>query len=115
EYITTLKNYLSFNIQTLISGHDQLMNNTRLVEKNIAYLEELKQCKVNTKGFSEQQQRIHYMNLTRLAELYKNKGKKSDSLRYYEKALQLLDECESSLEIEKLCEQIDRIIKNLKT
>ena len=62
-YIETLEEYLTRNPDTVISGHDPLMNNTRLISENLEYVRKFKKGKVDVDSLTESGRRIHEQNL----------------------------------------------------
>lgn len=92
DYIKTLRDYLKQDVTTVISGHDPPMGNTRLIEENLVYLENLRKNDVEMTGFTEMHNSIHYSNLTRIGGLYHRKGMKKEALGFYNEALITLNE-----------------------
>jgi glyoxylase-like metal-dependent hydrolase (beta-lactamase superfamily II) len=113
EYSKTLKDYLKYDVTRVISGHDLLMYNTRLIEENQGYLENLRKNQVNIKGFTEMHYTIHFNNLTRIGELYLRKGMKTESLGYYKEALRVLEDMEPSAKTDEKRSKVQGIISEL--
>lgn len=96
DYTKTLREYLKQDVKKIVSGHDPPMNNSRLIEENLGYLESLGNYKVDRMGYTEMHYNIHYSNLSRIGGLYQRKGMKKEALIYYNEALMTLDEMESA-------------------
>lgn len=112
-YIETLEEYLTRDVNFIVSGHDDLMKDNQLIKSNLTYLQNLNQNQVDSTKFSKEQRGIHYSNITQLGELKAQAGKKESALEYYNEAAKLLNEAEDSPNVEKLKEQIGKIIEDL--
>jgi glyoxylase-like metal-dependent hydrolase (beta-lactamase superfamily II) len=112
-YIETLEEYLTRNAKFIVSGHDDLMKDDQVIKSNLTYLKNLNQNQVDSTKFSKEQRGIHYSNITQLGELKAQAGMKESALEYYNEAAKLLNEAEDSPNVEKLKEQIGKIIEDL--
>ena len=113
NYCDSLREYLNRNAKVIISGHDEVMFDESLILNNLQYLETIQSNKIDRKNFTKQHQGIHLQNVSRLAELLKKKGDKTTARRYYEEALEILIEAETSPEIEVRIKEIENIIADL--
>ncbi len=112
-YIETLEEYFTRDAKFIVSGHDDLMKDDQVIKSNLTYLQNLNQNQVDSTKFSKEQRGIHYSNITQLGELKAQAGMKESALEYYNEAAKLLNEAEDSPNVEKLKEQIGKIIEDL--
>ncbi len=113
EYATSLREYLTRNADIVISGHDEVMYEDNLIRENLHYIEEIESGKVSRNNFTPKHLGIHFNNVKRLAELYKEEGEKSQSIRFFQEALEILEEAERKPAIEEEMEKIRKIIEKL--
>ncbi|MHA1219251.1 MAG: MBL fold metallo-hydrolase [Candidatus Heimdallarchaeaceae archaeon] len=113
NYCDSLREYLSRNAKVIISGHDEVMFDESLILKNLQYLETIQSKKIDRKNFTKQHRGIHFQNISRIAELLKEKGDKNAAQRYYREALEILKEAEASTEIEAEIKEMEKIIADL--
>ena len=113
DYVETLKEYLTRGAKFVVSGHDDLMKDDQLIKSNQDYLQKLSLNQVDSTKFTKEQRSIHYSNITQLGELKAQSGKKESALEYYNEAAKLLNGAEESPNVEKLKEQIGKIIEDL--
>ncbi|MHA1347686.1 MAG: MBL fold metallo-hydrolase [Candidatus Heimdallarchaeaceae archaeon] len=113
EYVNSLREYLTRDVKTIVSGHDELMHNNILLRTNLEYLENFASNKIDRKNFSKKQRGIHFKNVKTVGELLKKDGKNAESLEYYIEAAEILTEADQTTEIEELKRLIDDIIIEL--
>ncbi|MCE7741434.1 MAG: hypothetical protein GOP50_03160, partial [Candidatus Heimdallarchaeota archaeon] len=97
----------------IISGHDEVMYDTKLIKSNLEYLEELTVGKVDRSNFTKKHRGIHYLNVSRLGEMMKDAEDFEKARMYYEETLELLEEVEKTLEIEAKIAEISKILKEI--
>ncbi|MCE7748169.1 MAG: MBL fold metallo-hydrolase [Candidatus Heimdallarchaeota archaeon] len=113
SYCDSLREYLTRNAEVIISGHDEVMFDESLILENLQYLETIQSKRIDRKDFTKQHRGIHFQNISRLAELLKDKGDKNTAQRYYEEALEILKEAEMSPEIGAEIKEMEKIIADL--
>jgi len=113
NYCDSLREYLTRNAKIIISGHDEVMFDESLIQKNLQYLETIQSKNIDRKNFTKQHRGIHFQNISRLAELLKDKGDKNTAQRYYEEALEVLKEAEMSPEIKERIKEMEKLIEDL--
>ena len=113
NYCNSLREYLTRNAKIIISGHDEVMFDETLIQENLQYLETIQSRKIDRKNFTKQHRGIHFQNVSRLAELFKEKGDKITARRYYKEALEIQIEAETSPENEARVKEIEEIIADL--
>lgn len=113
DYIATLSEYLTRDVEIVVSGHDEVMFNTKLIESNLEYLHQLIDGIVDRSQFSKKQRGIHFLNITRIGEMMKNEGKTKESEKFFVEALEILQEVEQTEEIKAKIKEIKQIIKGL--
>jgi len=113
NYCDSLREYLTRNAKIIISGHDEVMFDESLIQKNLQYLETIQSKKIDRKNFTKQHRGIHFQNISRLAELLKDKGDKNTAQRYYKEALEVLKEAEMSPEIKARIKEMEKLIADL--
>jgi len=113
NYSNSLREYLTRNAKVIISGHDEVMFDESLILENLQYLEAIQSRKIDRKNFTKQHRGIHLQNISRLAELIKEKGDKTTAQRYYKEVLEILIEAETSPEIEAGIKEMEKIIADL--
>lgn len=114
EYVATLEEYLEREPVIILSGHDDVMFTDEILKENLNYLREFQEGSVNRSKFTEKHNGIHFMNLQQIGELLKERGDKLGALSFYEEALNVLEEFESSPQTEKKIESIKEVIEELK-
>ena len=113
DYKASLTEYLIREVEIVVSGHDEVMYDTKLIESNLDYLDQLSQGKVDRSGFTKKHRGIHFHNLTRLGEMMKNSGNSDKARVYYEEALEILSEIDKTSEIEAKITEIQFILSEL--
>ena len=113
DYKATLKEYLSRETKVVISGHDEIMYNTQLIESNLDYLEKLSSGEVDRSQFTKKHRGIHFMNITKLGEMMKESDNIEKARMYYAEALSILEEIEKTPEIELNINEITTILREL--
>jgi len=113
DYRTTLAEYLTREIKIVISGHDEVMYDTKLIESNLEYLKELTVGKVDRSNFTKKHKGIHYLNVSRLGELMKDAGDTDKARMYYEESLDILEDAEKTPEIEAKIAEITTTLKEI--
>ncbi len=114
EYIATLEEYLEREPVIILSGHDDIMFTNEFLQQNLNYLKEFQEESVDKTNFTQKHKGIHFMNLQHIGELLKERGDMMGALSYYEEALNILKEIESSPQIETKKEELKKIIGELK-
>ena len=69
DYTSTLKEYLTRDARIIISGHDDLMDNSDLVKSNLEYLESFGLCRIVKPIFCKKKRGTHYINMTKNGQL----------------------------------------------
>ncbi len=111
DYKATLSEYLTRNVEVVVSGHDEVMYDTKLIENNLAYLNKLSTWKVDRGHFTKKQRDIHYLNVSRLGEMMMREGNKEEARKFYKEALDILDEVEMTDDIESKIAEISSILE----
>ena len=114
EYIATLEEYMKREPVIILSGHDEIMFTDEVLKENLIYLKEFQEGSVNRAKFTQKHNGIHLINLQKIGELLKERGDKIGALSYYEEALVVLEEFESSPQIVKKMQIINQVIEELK-
>ena len=113
DYKSSLSEYLTRDIKAVISGHDEVMFDTKLIQSNLDYLDRLEKHEVDRTNFSDKHRVIHYLNTNRLAEMLKNEGNNEKSIKFYQETVEILREADKTPEIETKIAQIQKILELL--
>lgn len=113
DYRKTLAEYLTRETKIIISGHDEVMYDTKLIKSNLEYLEELTVGKVDRSNFTKKHRGIHYLNVSRLGEMMKDAEDFEKARMYYEETLEILEEVEKTLEIEAKISEVSKVLKEI--
>ena len=89
EYLASLRKYSNFQVKTFIPGHGEIAT-LELLEKNLAYLEEVKTMDFKLVSYSEKKKKIHIQNMQTMGSFLMNKGNKEEGIIYLKKALAAL-------------------------
>jgi cyclase len=91
QYIQTLESYLEYDSNLIISGHDPPMKNTDLIKRNVDYLHNFKEWKLDLRSMepSELHRHIQHNLETIKIELMKSKHKQ-EALKHFEEAKKYL-------------------------
>ncbi|MHA1667820.1 MAG: MBL fold metallo-hydrolase [Candidatus Heimdallarchaeaceae archaeon] len=90
DYIGSLEGYLSRNIYAVVSGHDDLMMDTMLIQKNLSYLKSFRENSLEFSEMTNEEKIIHFMNLKSLGKFSRENKEKEKSLQYFKDSLSLL-------------------------
>jgi cyclase len=108
-YIGTLRGYLELEWEYLLSGHDPLMRDDRLILQNLEYLESLRTWEFSVEGASRDMVHVHLHNLDRLSdELLKTKIPEG-ARAHYQTAMEYLESGED-LGSPELLKRIRRVV-----
>ncbi|TFG09570.1 MBL fold metallo-hydrolase [Candidatus Heimdallarchaeota archaeon] len=113
DYKATLSEYLTRDVEIVVSGHDEVMFHTDLIKSNLEYLNQLTDGVVDRSQFSKKQRGIHFLNITRIGEMMKNEGNSKGSRKFYTEAVEILREIEQTEEIKMKIENLEKIISEL--
>ncbi len=113
EYTNSLREYLTRDVEIIVSGHDELMYDDNLLKANLDYLENFAPKKIDRTNFTKKHRGIHFNNIKTVGELFKKAGKNNESLEYYREAAELLTEAEQTPRIKEIKKSISAIIEDL--
>ena len=113
EYTDSLKEYLSRDVEIIVSGHDELMYDNSLLRANLNYLENFAPNKIDRTNFTKKHRGIHFSNVKTVGELLKKDGKNTEALEYYKEAAEILTEAEQTPQIDELKKTINDVIEEL--
>lgn len=113
EYTNSLREYLTRDVKIIVSGHDEIMYDNRLLKANLDYLENFALNKIDRTNFTIKHRGIHFNNVKTVGELLKKEGKNTKALEYYKEAAEILTEAEQTPQIDELKKLIDDIIEEL--
>ena len=113
DWQTSLEDYIKLDPAIIISGHDPMMKDSKLLHENLEYIKGLQSLKVPRAGWTEQHRLIHYRNLRRLGGLYTARGDPRKASEYYREAIDVLDESEKTTENAERRSRLDELILNL--
>ena len=85
----------------MVSGHDYVMDNTRLIEENLSYVKSLQTLTTDTSAFDERTLTIHASNLVTVVE---NSHEKKQA--YADAALSVLESLPESEYVKSLKQRI---------
>ncbi|MHA1910542.1 MAG: MBL fold metallo-hydrolase [Candidatus Kariarchaeaceae archaeon] len=91
DYLVSLKKYAIIQVKEFIPGHGEIAT-SELLDKNLAYLEEVKTLNFNLSSFSERKKKIHISNMQTMGSFLVKEGKKEEGMIYFKKALKALKE-----------------------
>ena len=89
DYLASLRKYTTFQVKSFIPGHGEIAT-YELLEKNLAYLEEVKAMEFKLSNYSEQQKKIHVSNMRTMGSFLVKEEKKEEGMIYFKKALKAL-------------------------
>ncbi|MDH4215094.1 MAG: MBL fold metallo-hydrolase [Candidatus Thorarchaeota archaeon] len=91
QYIQTLESYLKFDSSLIIAGHDPPLKNTDLIQRNIDYLLNFKEWRIDLSSMetSELHRHIEH-NLESIRDELMRSGQKKEVLRHLEEAKRYL-------------------------
>lgn len=117
RYIETLKDYLNYTADYIISGHDPIMTDTYLIEQNITYLTKLSSFSVSLDDLtSSKHQAIHWSNLISLAQRTFEENDHKFCKKILEHAQWFLDHISSDIvDINTERARIDSMLKKLQS
>ncbi|MCX6643369.1 MAG: MBL fold metallo-hydrolase [Candidatus Bathyarchaeota archaeon] len=113
DWQTSLEEYIKLEPIIIVSGHDPIMRETKLLQENLEYIKGLQSLKVPRVKWAEQHRLIHYRNLRRLGGLFAGRGDPRKALDYYREALDVLNESEKTIENSERRSRLDELILNL--
>lgn len=89
DYLVSLKKYTTLKVKHIIPGHGEIAA-SELLEKNLTYLEEVKNLQFDLKSYGEKQKKIHINNMKTIGNFLVKEGKKEEGLLYFKKTLSAL-------------------------
>ena len=113
DWQTSLEEYIKLEPNVIVSGHDSVMRETKLLRENLEYIKGLQSLKMHRTGWTEQHRLIHYRNLRRLAEIFSGRGDPRKATDYYGEAIAVLDESEKTAENAERRSRLDELLRNL--
>ena len=90
-YLDTLHGYLEMEWKYLLSGHDRLMRDERLILENLEYLESLRNWDFTIDSASREMMHIHLHNLDRLSDELLEAKIPEEARAHYRAAVDYLD------------------------
>ena len=113
DWQTSLEEYIKLDPAIIISGHDPMMKDSKLLHENLEYIKGLQSLKVPRDGWTEQHRLIHYRNLRRLGELIAGRGDPRKAADYYHEAINVLSESEKTTENMERRSRLDELLRSL--
>ncbi len=86
-YETTMREYASLKWKTMIASHDPILEDDRLLKRNLEYIQELSTWKVDFDTLDENTLSMHLMNLGSLAEIMNPKEIGDEAIEHFKEAL----------------------------
>jgi hypothetical protein len=91
DYLASLRKYFTYQVKHFIPGHGEIAT-SELLEKNLAYLEEVKSLNFKLSNYSEKQKKIHVSNLRTMGSFLLKEGKIEAGSAYLNKAIPALQD-----------------------
>ncbi len=113
DWQTSLEEYIKLNPAIIISGHDKMMKDQKLLLENLEYIKGLQSLKIPRASWTEQHRLIHYRNLRRLGGLFAGRGDPRRAADYYHEAITVLSESEKTPENTERRSRLDELLQKL--
>ena len=110
-YVATLDEYLKRDSTAIITGHDAVQRNDKLIRENREYLAHFSKWDVDMEKMDEQSRWQHLTNLSTIAEMVASSVARKTALEHYQRAEEYLTELEQNDEVEKALTNVRKVTK----
>ncbi|MFX0144814.1 MAG: MBL fold metallo-hydrolase [Candidatus Hodarchaeota archaeon] len=111
DYLETLKNYINIDAETIILGHDLILNDLTFIEETINYIRKFQSFSIDTTNFTPSHAAWYRGSLIYIAMDLKENGKEKEAQRYFRKVKEVIKQPETKPLDEKELKQIEELIK----
>ncbi|MFW9849907.1 MAG: MBL fold metallo-hydrolase [Candidatus Thorarchaeota archaeon] len=108
-YISTMQGYLNRVWEYMVCGHDPVQIDEKLLKKNIEYLQQLKEWKVDFDKMTEKALHVHLYTLKILVDQILTKGIQQEVRPHYLEGLSILEEMELNEKVSEYIDQFRRV------
>ncbi len=110
EYAETLKSYFNFDTKYIITGHTDLLTNTKLLEENLDYVENFKRLTIKDKHIgSIEAKKTHFTNCQVIAKKFQDTGNLKKAEQYFIESKHTLNKLKATLKKELYESQLKTI------
>ncbi|MFW9918879.1 MAG: MBL fold metallo-hydrolase [Candidatus Thorarchaeota archaeon] len=108
-YLASLQGYLDKEWVALVTGHDLVQYDDKLVRSNIEYLKQFKEWSVDIKDLSEKALGVHLYALAKLVDQVVERGADDRIIAHYHDALDILKTMEQTEATKKYIDKISMV------
>lgn len=83
KYLTTLQNYNNIDTKAIVLGHSLVLNDSRLINKSINYIEKFRDFDVDITEFTPRYAAWYRWSFINIGLALKENGKKKEALKYF--------------------------------
>lgn len=110
-YLATLHRYVDFEWIAMVTGHDPIQYDDKLLRSNIEYLERFKEWAVDIKTLSEKALGVHLYALAKLVDPILQQGSDERVRTHYQNAIEVLRTMERTGAVQSYIDRLSRIIE----